>query len=298
MTDRNALPPGLPSPEELKSYRIWDSYFTPAHGHPGRDGKELLISEVERSLPAIELGKIEKLCYFPHVGIGSSSDHQLEKLLQSKPELVTEPMRLWPGLFLGMIQLNSNDVPASLDALNRWIRDGEMLGVYFAGGGPGSLPCSHENFHPLVERIAELKGVIMQHTWFITGGKPKPGLSTPAELAELAGKYPEQSFVCAHAGVSGKRVSVPSVTHPMSSSRLPGLTPRRASSRWRFVSSVKIASSSAVICHPGHSARSWVKLWARKSPKGRRKRSSAKISGSCCERPVGKLTRKQPGRSR
>ena len=109
-------------------------------------------------------------------------------------------MRRWAGLMLGMIQLNANDVRSSLDALNRWIRDGEMLGVYFAGGGPGALPCSHKNIPPLVERIAELKGVIMQHTWYITGGKPKPGLSTPAELAELAARYPEQTFVCAHAG--------------------------------------------------------------------------------------------------
>ena len=40
----------------------------------------------------------------------------------------------------------------------------------------------------------------MQHTWFITGGTPKPGISTPSELAELAARYPEQSFLCAHAG--------------------------------------------------------------------------------------------------
>ena len=200
MPNRHTLPPGLPSPETLQSYRIWDSYFTPAHGHPGKDGKQLLITEIERAMPAIELGQIEKLCFFPHVGIGTSSDPQLEELLRAKPELVSEAMRRWPGLLLGMIQLNANDVPASLDALDRWIGDGEMCGVYFAGGGPGALPCSHENLRPLVERIAEVKGVIMQHTWYVTGGKPKPGLSTPAELAELAARYPAQKFVCAHAG--------------------------------------------------------------------------------------------------
>jgi len=51
-----------------------------------------------------------------------------------------------------------------------------------------------------VERIAELGGVIMQHTWFVTGGKSKPGMSTPSELVELAIKFPEYAFVCAHAG--------------------------------------------------------------------------------------------------
>ena len=40
----------------------------------------------------------------------------------------------------------------------------------------------------------------MQHTWFKTGGKTGPEQSTPAELAQLAAKFPEQEFLCAHAG--------------------------------------------------------------------------------------------------
>jgi predicted TIM-barrel fold metal-dependent hydrolase len=96
--------------------------------------------------------------------------------------------------------LNGNKVAESLDALNRWLRDGPMLGVYFPGGGPGALTCTHRNFHKLVERIADLRGVIVQHTWFKTGGKQGPGESTPSELAELAARYPDQKFICAHAG--------------------------------------------------------------------------------------------------
>jgi hypothetical protein len=91
-------------------------------------------------------------------------------------------------------------VPTSLDAVNRWLRDGPMRGVYFPGSGPGAMTCTHRNFDRLVERIAELQGVIMQHTWFKTGGKQGPGESTPAELAELASRFPQQRFLCAHAG--------------------------------------------------------------------------------------------------
>ncbi len=196
---------GLPSSQRLKEYRIWDSYFTPSHSHPGRDGSSGLVADIERSLPAIQKGQFEKLCYFAHVGIGTTTDADLEKMLRAKPEIVAKPLKRWPKLLLGMIQLNANDVRASLDAINRWLRDGPMLGVYFPGGGPGALACSHRNFHPLVERIAELKGVIMQHTWFITGGKQSPGSSTPAELAELAAKFPEQKFLCAHAGGEWQR---------------------------------------------------------------------------------------------
>lgn len=191
---------GLPTSQQLAAYRIWDSYFTPSHSSPGADGSSRLMSEIERALSAIEKGRFEKLCYFPHVGIGTTTDKELEKKLRSDPELVLKPLRRWPKLLLGMIQINANDVPASLDALNRWLRDGPMLGVYFSGSGPGAATCTDKNVIPLVERIAELKGVIMQHTWFKTGGKQGPGETTPAELAELAARFPQQKFLCAHAG--------------------------------------------------------------------------------------------------
>jgi len=200
-----SLRPGLPSPKQLKGYRIWDSYFTPAYSHPGSDGSSGLIADIERAMPAVRKGEFEKLCYFPHVGIGTTSDAEFEKLIRSRSDVTLKAMERWPNLLLGMIQLNANDVPASLDALNRWLRDGPMVGVYFRGGGVGSLTCTHPNFHPLIERIAELRGVIMQHTWFVTGGKQSPGASTPSELAEVAAKFPEQKFICAHAGGEWQR---------------------------------------------------------------------------------------------
>lgn len=196
---------GLPSEETLKGYRIWDSYFTPSHSHPGSNGKSRLFADIERSMPAIELAKMEKLCYFAHVGIGTTTDAKLEGQLQKNPETITAPLEQWPDLLLGMIQLNANDVEASLDALDRWLRDGPMLGVYFPGGGPGALTCNHPNFDPLVDRIAGLDGVIMQHTWFNSLGKQSPGASTPSELAELAARFPDQEFICAHAGGEWER---------------------------------------------------------------------------------------------
>ena len=199
MTDFAALP-GLPSAAQLREYRIWDSYFTPSHSHPGPDGFSKLMADIERALPAVRLGQFEKLCYFPHVGTGTTTDADLEKLLRSNPQAVLKPLERWPDLLMGMIQANSHDVPASLDAINRWIADGPMRGVYFPGGGPGAVTCTDPNVHRLVERVAELGGIIMQHTWFKTGGKQGPGESTPSELAELAKKFPGQQFLCAHAG--------------------------------------------------------------------------------------------------
>jgi len=150
-------------------------------------------------MPLAERNGFRRLCYFPHVGLGTTDD-ATDAWLRANPAKVLEPLKRWPERLLGMIQLNANDLRGSLDGLNRWLRDGPMLGVYFSGGSRGALVCTHRNCARLVERIAELDGVIMQHTWFITGGMERPGISTPSDLAELAARFPEIKFVCAHAG--------------------------------------------------------------------------------------------------
>jgi hypothetical protein len=191
---------GLPPRQQLRDYRIWDSYFTPSHGHPGRDGKSRLLADIQRSLPAMELGEFEKACYFAHVGLGTTGDAATEKLLRDDEDLVLAPLRRWPERLIGMIQLNPHDVAASLAAIDRWIAGGPMRGVYFSGGGPAAMTCTEPNIKPLVQRVQDLGGVIMQHTWYKTGGKQGGGESTPAELAVLARRFPDQIFLSAHAG--------------------------------------------------------------------------------------------------
>ncbi len=192
---------GLPTLAQLHDLEIWDSYLTPSSSDP--DGTRLLAS-IERTLPTLDKGAVQRFCVFLHVGLGTA-DQATEARLQSYPDDVLKPLQRWPERVLGMIRLNANDVPGSLHAIDRWLRDGPMVGVYFPGGRRGSLPCNHRNFDPLIARITEVGGVIMQHTWFKTGGKGSPGESTPSELAELARRFPETQFLCAHAGGEWER---------------------------------------------------------------------------------------------
>ena len=191
---------GLPSVEQLKKYRIWDSYFTPAHSHPGRDGLSSLEADMKRSERAIEIGCIEKLCYFPHVGIGTTGDNALEEKLISEPDLVRRPLEQHPDRLLALLQVNGHNVAASLDAIDKWVADGPMHGAYFPGGGAGAVVCNHKSLEPILDRLVELDAVIMQHTWFKTGGKSSAGESTPSELTEVAARYPDHVFIAAHAG--------------------------------------------------------------------------------------------------
>jgi len=184
---------GLPPAEQLQAYEIWDSYFLPA----GVDAAGL-NKDIERTLPTIAKGAIQRLCIFLNVGLGTTNA-ATEARIKRNPESVLEPLKRYPQL-IGFMQLNANDVPGSLRALDRWMKNGPLVGVYFPGGGAAALSCNHRNFDPLVERIAELGGVIMQHTWFKTGGKGSPGESTPSELVQLAARFPRVPFLCAHAG--------------------------------------------------------------------------------------------------
>ncbi len=196
---------GLPDASILDSLEIWDSYFTPSFSHPGSDGFSGLQQDIQRSQSAISKGRLRRLCYFAHVGVGTTTDADLEQLLSTRPDIIQQPLLRWPELLLGMIQINAGQPQRSLDAINRWIADGPMLGVYFPGGGPAATCCTHPNMERLIDRIHQLGAVIMQHTWNKTGGKQGPGESTPEELALVAGRFPEQKFLCAHAGGEWER---------------------------------------------------------------------------------------------
>ena len=85
------------------------------------------------SWPTIEKAAIERLCVFLHVGL-RTADAATEARLRDNPDAVLAPLNQWPDRLIGMMHLNPTDVPGSLDALNRWMRDGPMVGVYFASG--------------------------------------------------------------------------------------------------------------------------------------------------------------------
>ena len=182
----------LPAAEVLARYEIWDSYLTQARG-------PALVASIEALLPLVERFALRRLCFFADVGLGTGSA-AVERWARERPSEILAPLERWPDLLIGFLQLNANDVPASLRALDRWLGSGPLRGVYFPGSGPAGLNCAHPNLDPLVARIGELGGAIMMHTWFKTNEPAGPHGSTPSDLVTLAARFPEQTFICAHAG--------------------------------------------------------------------------------------------------
>ena len=135
---------------------------------------------------------IARLCVF--MGMNWTYEPTPDDFRRQNDE-VLEAIRRFPERALGFVYLNPKHPRESLDELNRCVADGPMVGVKLWV----AEHCDNALLDPLVRRAAELKALIFQHTWMkITGNLP--GESTPMDLARLAARHPEASFVCGHSG--------------------------------------------------------------------------------------------------
>jgi hypothetical protein len=120
---------------------------------------------------------IARLCVF--MGMEWSHDPSPEKFWKDNDE-VLRALRRFPDRAFGFVYLNPKHTQASLDELNRCVRDGPMVGVKLWV----AQRCNAPELDPLLERATELKAVVFQHTWLKATGN-LPGESTPMDLAEL-----------------------------------------------------------------------------------------------------------------
>ena len=164
------------------------------------------LSGMPGATPEARLGKmleyadrmgIARLCVF--MGMEWSYDPSPEKLRQDNDQVLLA-IRAFPDRAFGFVYLNPKHTQASLDELNRCVRDGPMVGVKLWV----AQHCNAPELDPLIARATELKAVIFQHTWLkITGNLP--GESTPFDLAELAARHPSATLICGHSGGDWER---------------------------------------------------------------------------------------------
>jgi uncharacterized protein len=166
---------------------IWDAH-THLSGVPGKTPEE----RMEQLLRYADRVGIERLCVF--MGMKWSYDPSPADMRQQNDEVLAA-LKRWPHRAFGFVYLNPNHVEASLAELERCVADGPMVGVKLWV----ARHCNTPELDPIVRRAAELKAVVLQHTYLKMTGN-LPGESTPAELAELARRHPQAIFVCAHTG--------------------------------------------------------------------------------------------------
>jgi predicted TIM-barrel fold metal-dependent hydrolase len=88
----------------------------------------------------------------------------------------------------------------SLAELDRCVRDGPMVGVKLWI----AMVCSRPELDPIARRAGELRVPVLQHCYWRTEAN-LPDESNPADLAQLAARHPQVSFICAHTGNDWER---------------------------------------------------------------------------------------------
>jgi len=173
----------------LRSFHIWDGHCH-LEGFEGATGAERMADALRF---ADRMG-IERMCIFlgfPFNFHGTADDmrHQNAQVLDA----VTHS----DGRAFGYVYLNPNHPQACLEEIDRYVRDGPMIGMKFELG-------EHQGadtpvMDTLISRAAELPAVVMHHTWIKTTGNEE-GESTPMQLARLARRHPTVTIFCGHTG--------------------------------------------------------------------------------------------------
>jgi predicted TIM-barrel fold metal-dependent hydrolase len=190
MSIRSQLEAVLPSVAEMRALRIWDGHIHLTT--PGQTPEDRLARLIEM---ADTMG-IERLVLARGVPPYSRSPDPAE--LRRQNDDVIRAVSHFPSRALGTVYLNPLHLDACLDELKRCVRDGPCVGIKLWV----ATRITHPNIHPIVDLAAELQAVIFQHTWIVTPGSgPDDENGTrPADLAEVAGRHPNASFVAMHAG--------------------------------------------------------------------------------------------------
>ncbi len=184
------------------------------------------LSGVPGDTPEARLGKllehadrmgIARLCV--SMGMEWSYDPTPEKMRQENDE-VLRALRAHPDRAFGFVYLNPKHTKASLEELNRCVRDGPMVGVKLWV----ARHCNAPELDPIIALATELEAPVLQHTWIkVTGNLP--GESTPQELAELAARHPRSMLVCGHTGGDWETGIRAILLHPNVSADLAGGDP-------------------------------------------------------------------------
>jgi uncharacterized protein len=174
-------------PGEKSKIEVWDLHVH-LNGFAGRTPSEKM-SELIRVADRIG---VDRVCLF--MGYPFVYDPTPEQLRQQNDQ-VLEALAHSHSRAFGFVYLNPNHLDASLQELDRCVRDGPMTGIkLWVAKRANAVEVDR-----IIERASALKAVIFQHTWFKVGGN-LPGESTPADVVALARRHPNVSIICGHTG--------------------------------------------------------------------------------------------------
>jgi len=140
---------------------------------------------------------IERLVVF--MGTSFAADPSPEELRKENDD-VLRAIAHAPQRILGMVYVNPKHTQASLDEMDRCVRHGPMVGIKLWI----AMECRRPELDPIVRRAVELKIPLLQHAYDRVMGN-MPGESSCADVAALAARHPDASFICSHTGNDWER---------------------------------------------------------------------------------------------
>lgn len=167
--------------------KIWDLHCH-LSGVRGRTPDERMGQLME----FVDRMGIERICvYMGWPFLANPTPEQFRK----QNDDVLQALSHWHHRAFGFVYVNPRYPAESLAEIDRCVRDGPMVGVKLWT----AIRTNSAELDPIINRAAELKAVIFQHTWFKVQGNDA-GESTPLELVELSKRHPETKIICGHTG--------------------------------------------------------------------------------------------------
>ena len=165
---------------------------------PFRSGGTSNIDAIKELIQSAKRNGIKRLCVSSLGDEGYTNYPKPEEFISANA-YVLEMMRIFPEI-LGFCSVNPQHTEESLAELDRYIPDGGMVGVKFW------IACkaSDRQVDPVVRRVIELNVPILQHAWYKTTGNYEHE-STPADVADLAERFPDVTLIMAHLHGAGYR---------------------------------------------------------------------------------------------
>ena len=172
--------------ERPSAHKIWD-----AHGHlAGLQGTP--AERVDFILQHADRMGVERLMLC--MGLKLNPDPSPDQLIADN-DAVLDAIQYAPKRTFGFVYLNPKYAVASLNELDRCVKNGPMVGVKLWI----ALRCNHPDLDAIVHRASQLGVPILQHVYDRTQ-ENKPGESLSSDLSELAARHPAATFIAAHAG--------------------------------------------------------------------------------------------------
>ena len=186
---------GLPTRDELVSYRIWDNHF---HGFASTQPVEQYERNnfyvermgIERSIAQEVGGTLEEpFAPYPH-------DAAILAILKRDKDRLSGRTPIDPGF-----------PDESCAKIEKWIRHGPCIGIKYLGSKKDGITCAHPNNDPIMRLAGDLGVHVYIHSWLKIGGRPRlpggdngPSESTPMDVAQIARRFPNVAMICGHSG--------------------------------------------------------------------------------------------------